>query len=196
MDPNKLFRQKALEKLQSPDRLDELMTVTAPSMWIVLAVAGLLCGALLLWAALGTVQLRAGGEGVLVDEPGGELAALVYVSLADGARIQPGMAVGVAPVSVPRERFGLLRGTVSAVERLPSTSAAMLAQVRNDALVQGWVARGNLIAVRVRLTRDPATPSGYSWSLGQGSAAPLQSGLAVSANIIVSQQRPIALLLP
>lgn len=197
VDPNKLFRQKALEKLQSPDRLDELMTVTPPSAWIALAVIGTLVVGLLGWAIAGSVQLRSSGDGVLVAQPGtGGLEAVLYVSLADAPQIQPGMAAHISPHGLNRSQHGMLLGTVSAVGGTPSSSAEMIRNAGNDALTQNWIARGNLVEVRVRLVADPAAPSGYAWTLGSGAPAPLRDRTPVAGSIIVSEQRPIALLLP
>jgi HlyD family secretion protein len=197
VDPNKIFRQKALEKLQSPDRLDELLTVTAPSAWIVLAVLVTLLTALAGWAIGGSVQLRAEGEGVLVARPGnGGLEAVLYVSLADAPRIRPGMPAFISPLSAPQAQHGLLRGTVSGVEGGPSTSAEMLRNGENDALIQTWIAQGNLVEVRVQLVADPARPGDYAWTLDNRGQVPLRDRTPMVGSVTVSEQRPFTLLLP
>ena len=63
-----LFRRAALERLSSPERLDELMEVTPPRIWLaLLALLGLLAAALL-WAMFGSVPTLVRGEGVLIRE--------------------------------------------------------------------------------------------------------------------------------
>ena len=44
-----LFRQVALERLSSPERLDELIEVTTPRLWLVLLGAGALFLAAVGW---------------------------------------------------------------------------------------------------------------------------------------------------
>ena len=63
-----LFRQAALERLSSPERLDELMEVTTPRSW--LALLGL-CGVLVaaaIWGVYGSVPTLVRGQGVLIRE--------------------------------------------------------------------------------------------------------------------------------
>jgi HlyD family secretion protein len=61
-----LFRQEALERLSSPERLDVLMQVVSPKNWLaVVTFAGLL-GAALTWAILGHLPTLVTGYGVLM----------------------------------------------------------------------------------------------------------------------------------
>lgn len=53
-----LFRKEALERLNSPDRLDSLLTVTTPRGWIALTAAALLLAAALAWSVFGSVPVR------------------------------------------------------------------------------------------------------------------------------------------
>lgn len=65
-----IFRKVALERLSSPEQLDQLMQVTNPRGW--LALSGL--GALLLtavgWGFLGSIPREADGEGILLRRGG------------------------------------------------------------------------------------------------------------------------------
>lgn len=192
---NRLFRAKALEKLRSPDQLDDLMTVISPSGWLVVVGLGALLVAVLAWASLATIQSSVGGEGVLAAADGG-LEGVVYLPLSEGQRIAPGMAVQLAPLSVRKEEHGLLRGEVAAVRRAPATREQMLAALQSDALVDSLINAGALIEVRVRLVPSAATPSGYAWTSALGPPAPLAQGVLFQAQIVVSEQRPIGLLFP
>ena len=61
-----LLRQKALDRLSSPDRLDESIQIVAPSDWLpVLVVGGLLVLALV-WSITGRVATTVSGRGVLI----------------------------------------------------------------------------------------------------------------------------------
>jgi len=66
MDPTKLFRKAALEKLSSPERLDEMMQIIRPSGW--LAVIAIGCGlvALVVWSVVGTISIKVAGKGMLL----------------------------------------------------------------------------------------------------------------------------------
>jgi HlyD family secretion protein len=63
---NNLFRKEALERLSSPERLDQLMQVVQPRKWIPLAAAGSLIVAGLAWSVFGRIPITIAGQGVLV----------------------------------------------------------------------------------------------------------------------------------
>ena len=66
MDPSKLFRKAALEKLSSPERLDEMMQIVRPSGWVATVAIG--CGlvALVVWSVVGTISIKVSGQGMLL----------------------------------------------------------------------------------------------------------------------------------
>src|SRR6266542_6113424 len=102
-----LFRQAALERLSSPDRLDELMEVTRPRSWLaVLGLVGVLV-AVLLWGIYGSVPTLVRGDGVLIREgslqtvdaaEAGELEEL-FVGAGEDVRQNQGVARIVEPAS-------------------------------------------------------------------------------------------------
>ena len=65
-----IFRKKALERLSSPEQLDQLIQVTNPQGWLALsALVVLLLGALT-WGVFGSVPTSAAGEGILLRSGG------------------------------------------------------------------------------------------------------------------------------
>jgi HlyD family secretion protein len=62
----KLFREEALERLSSPERLDRLMNVVDGRAWLPLAALGSLVGVGLLWSVFGRLSLTVSGQGVLI----------------------------------------------------------------------------------------------------------------------------------
>ncbi len=66
MDPSKLFRKAALEKLSSPERLDELMHITSPAGWLALGAIGCLLLAIIVWSVVGTISIKVTGKGMLI----------------------------------------------------------------------------------------------------------------------------------
>lgn len=63
---NKLFRQEALDRLSSPERLDQLIKVINPRDWLPLAILGVLTVAGGVWSVVGRIPLNVSGQGVLV----------------------------------------------------------------------------------------------------------------------------------
>jgi HlyD family secretion protein len=65
-----IFRKVALERLSSPEQLDQLLQVTNPRGWLALGALGALLLASLTWAIFGSIPTEAGGEGILLRQGG------------------------------------------------------------------------------------------------------------------------------
>jgi multidrug efflux pump subunit AcrA (membrane-fusion protein) len=69
VDPQKrLFRQAALDRLSSPDRIDELMEVTTRRGWLALIAVAVLLGVTVVWGILGAIPTIVKGQGLLLYE--------------------------------------------------------------------------------------------------------------------------------
>jgi len=192
------FRQKALDRLSSPEQLDKIVRVIPSKGWIALIALIVLLVALMAWALTATLQLTVSGDGIIIHstEPPQTLEAVLFVSIDDGLRIQPGMTAQISPNSVHQEEYGLMWGEVTAVRGVPSTADDMLQVLGNDSLVSALNAEGKLVEVRVQLEEDAATPSGYRWTSVSGPPYEIMSGTLGDGVIVVDQQRPIELVLP
>ncbi len=62
----RIFRKESLERLSSPERLDQLMQVVTPKDWILLATLGFLVILGLLWSIFGKIPITVSGKGVLI----------------------------------------------------------------------------------------------------------------------------------
>lgn len=63
--PN-LFRKESLERLSSPERLDQLMQVVSPKSWLPLVGLGSLVGVAIVWSIYGRIPITVEGRGVLI----------------------------------------------------------------------------------------------------------------------------------
>lgn len=65
-----IFRKVALERLSSPEQLDQLMQVTTPRGWLSLVAVGILLSGAMVWGFVGSIPVEAGGEGILLRQGG------------------------------------------------------------------------------------------------------------------------------
>ncbi|MHB8520221.1 MAG: NHLP bacteriocin system secretion protein [Limisphaerales bacterium] len=68
--PSRIFRKAALEKLSSPEQLDQLMHVTSPQGWIALVAVGAVLLTALVWSVVGQIPTQVYGRGILIRKGG------------------------------------------------------------------------------------------------------------------------------
>lgn len=86
----KIFRKKNMERISSPDQLNDYIHVTGPSVWIVLAAVIFLLLGLIIWGFAG--QLDTTLTVAAVTENG---QTVCYVRAAEREKVSPGMAVSL-----------------------------------------------------------------------------------------------------
>jgi HlyD family secretion protein len=118
--------------VSSPDRLDGLVEITSPGLWIVLGAILFLAAALVVWSVVGAVPSWVSGRGILVAYGGH-----IYDSpaLAQGTLIQrdipPGTAVRRGEVIAELEQPTLIQ-QIRDAEAQATALAAELARQRRD----------------------------------------------------------------
>jgi HlyD family secretion protein len=65
-----VFRKVSLERLSSPEQLDQLMQVTNPTGWLALGAMIVLLAAATAWGFYGSIPTEATGEGILIRQGG------------------------------------------------------------------------------------------------------------------------------
>ena len=140
--------------------------------------------------------LAAGTPVAAIEPIGKTLEAIAYVPADRGKKIEPGMEVRIEPSTVKREEFGTLSGKVATISEFPVTPEGMAAVLHNDALVRRFSEQGAPYEVRIELQPDVATISGYHWSSGGGPPLRLSAGTLARAEVTVSEQPPINLVVP
>ena len=182
----------------APDQLDALLHVTTPRRWLALAGLGGLLLAALIWGFFATIPTTVEGQGVIspTDADVDGLQAVLYVTIADGQKIDVGMPVTLALSAVKKEAYGLLRGTVRAVDDFPSDGPHLLRVLGNSAYVETMLNNGALVEVRVDLVSAPGTASGYGWTSRDGPPIRLQRGMICTGAITIDERHPVQLLSP
>ena len=277
--PRSIFRKEALEQLQSPEQLEQLLQVTNRRSWLTLGVFVVGFLGILLWMLFGRIPVAVSGEGVIIApgqvvpiqatysgyleavdlDPGDEVFAgqvvgfvrptdlsangadieahpilsmhdgvvleqtiasqgfvtagqaigylqkksefshlivLSYFSERDGHKIRSGMPALVSPVTSAPEQDGSLIAQVAKVSAQPASFESVAALVGWPDLATRLLGETPRIQVVLELRSDGATPTGYQWTSGQGSARPIASGVSTKVKITTGHIRPISYIVP
>jgi hypothetical protein len=101
---NNLFRKSSIDRISSPEQLNDYIRVTNPSIWVILAAIIILLASIIIWGAFGNLPTEITTSGVAKD---GKIVR--YLSESDAAKVKSKMPVKI-------DRVG---GTITSVSDLP-----------------------------------------------------------------------------
>lgn len=161
-----IFRKKSLERIASPDKLDDYLKVSGPSVWIVLAALILAVFAAGVWGFFGKLPTAAMGVGIR-----SQTGAVCFLPAEEAYAVSPGMQVRITY----GKSGDSLAGVVAEVgEAVPAEQAA-------DDAGAGWLTQ--------RMSGSWVSP--VSIQVKDGS---IPEGAECSVQIILDERRPIDLL--
>lgn len=68
MASNSVYREKSLDRISSPERLDDYIKVSNPSVWVIIFALFILIGGFLYWGFFGSLPTTVTGAGVAATE--------------------------------------------------------------------------------------------------------------------------------
>lgn len=136
MNKPDIFRKVALDRLASPEQLDQLMQVTTPKGWLGLGTLGVLLVAAVVWSFIGTIPeripgqailLRSGGVFEVVSQSGGRVIDLPFQV---GDTIREGQTVARLDQPELSEQVRQARLRVAALDSQYARNAQLLERSR------------------------------------------------------------------
>lgn len=110
-EKNQIFRQQALDRLNSPELLDQLMQVVKPKDWLLLGGLGILGILGVIWSIFGNIPIAVSAKGVLINPRqvlqfqsavSGELRSL---KVKDGQCINKNDVIGIIDPSAQKQQL-------------------------------------------------------------------------------------------
>jgi len=191
-----IFRSAALNRMSSPEQLDQMLEVTTPKYWIALIAVGLvlLCG--LAWGFFGRMTTKAMGHGMVIQSAEGDLQVVAYVPATVAKTVQAGEPAEIILTALRVEDYGFIRGHVVSVSEYPATDEELMKTLQNETLAHALAAGEPVHEVRLEMERDASTPSGFLWSTPHGATFRITPGSLCHVNVITREERPLRLLVP
>lgn len=58
MEKRQIFREKSIERVSSPEQLDDYIKVTTPSVWLILSATIALLAGMIIWGVFGKIEVN------------------------------------------------------------------------------------------------------------------------------------------
>ena len=100
---DKLFREKSIKRISSPENLGEYLRVTTPAMWIILTGVAIVLVGLFVWSYFVTIDSYAYGEGTVKDG----VLTVVYEDRYTAKFVNDDMDVIIGGVRTPIDSVGV-----------------------------------------------------------------------------------------
>ena len=197
-----IYRKKLMERISSPEQLDEMIVITPPSYWLAILGGAVIIIAALIWSVFGSIPISMETTGIFVSSQVqdsqniGEQQVICYVPISSGKKIIPGMEAVICPTTVNQQEYGNMMGRVVAVDPYVTSYEDIAAALGSESLAQMFSQNGPVMAVICKLRTDDTTASGFWWSNDNGAAVVLAEGTIITADIILEEKSPISMLLP
>lgn len=184
-DKKSLFRQESLERLSSPERLDELMTLVNFRTWLPLGTIGVLLGLGLIWSVVGRIPVTTSGRGILVrqDSASEDLVALLHFDNRYRGQFRPGMAVVLTPETLLVYDEPGLQAEIVEVLEPPALTLSQARQQPENTVTDSQ--NGRLEVLAQLSPMDRAMPPNT-----------VVSGVAVQGRITLEERAPITFIFP
>jgi multidrug efflux pump subunit AcrA (membrane-fusion protein) len=130
---------------------------------------------------------EAGDPMVYLQPADAALVVKTFIAVRDSYTINVGAPAAMSPAVAPRAaQYGVIRGTVIDLSPTPVSAERINYIVGGNAsLVDYFLASGPVVEVTVELLQDPSTPSGYSWSIGQGPDVEINAGSLSTVTVLL-----------
>ena len=123
-----------------------------------------------------------------------DMVGIVFVPALTGNKLKPGSVIQISPGAIDSSLYGSLVGKVIELSPYPVNSDRVVYWTGNKEFAN-WIIQkcgGAIMEVRVELTRDNDTKSGYLWTTLLGPKEEIQEGMTCTATAIVDRKSPFA----
>lgn len=181
-----LFRKSTLERISSPDKLNEYIKVTNPSLILMLLGVFAILVTGIFWMFVGVIPKTVDISGVVATNISGDSGVYCYVPIGTSKRLAPGMDVQISPEYADKEQYGYIKGKVISVGSKVVTDEYLASNFPEPQMVYSAItlsnqnSGGNLVEVKLSMDK---------WSSEAGSKLEITDGTLCDISAIVENTK-------
>lgn len=186
-----IFRKSALEKLSSPEQLNDYLRVNQPRGWLVLLGLFAMLAAAGVWVFRGSIPETARLKGMVFASEGPVRTCFGFAELKTARRLKAGMKAQVSPEHAPRNEYGFIYGTVTRVGQRPASDEELIGTFGSLRLDKDLLPLGDRpVLVEIELERSGGR---LRWSNRKGTAVDVPNFSDCSILVVTRERRPYEL---
>lgn len=195
-----VFREKSLERISSPEQLNDYIKVSNPSVWIIISALLILLGSAFYWGFAGSIPSKVTCSGISVSvgsENGLVSAVRCFVPSDNSATIgQAYSANTIREVQVtPNEsEGGYITGTISSISTTYVSFESLKDEFGEFAASKILPNGGYAMEMLVSLDRSMSKINKLNWSDDKNNTAVLYGNTICQVDIITQLEKPISFL--
>ncbi|MDR2074357.1 MAG: hypothetical protein LBP36_03245 [Oscillospiraceae bacterium] len=187
-----IFRKNSLERVSSPERLNEYIKVANPSLFLIFAAmfAIVLAGAA--WIFTGNIPKYSEFKGVVVSQTyptlKNEKEVYAFLEIGNAQEIKEGMEVRISPQYAPPTEYGYISGSVKNVGSQIITERYLVNKFPNPNIVSPVLSQSNVNLVEIEITLG-------SWTNEKGKSIEVADGSICNISVTIDKQPAYKLIL-
>lgn len=177
---DKIFRKKSLDRISSPEQLNDYIKVSNPSVWLIITAVCILLVSAFVWAVRGNITTSVNATGVFLDNnntPGADIV-LCCITDENAQKISKGMAKAIEKNQELEVRF---------YNKYESTNNYVLGKIetvytkgyKKEVIAKEFGLTGQAadvimdnpgayyVPLVVKLEKDSSSKDGYKWAKSQ-----------------------------
>lgn len=183
---NSLFRKSSLERISSPEQLNEYIKITNPSLIGILIAIFTILIAGLIWVFTSSIPQSIDLVGIATTSYRDTTQKVYcYVPISTAKRLKQGMNVQISPDYAPREEYGYIAGTVLFVGEDIIDTSYLRSKFENPSIVSPVIPEGNFVEVELSLGK---------WSSDKGKDIVISDGSTCKVTAVISQKNTFELM--
>lgn len=187
---NNLFRKSSLERVSSPEQLNEYIKITNPSLIVILLGIITIVVSGMIWVFGGGIPETVKVDGVVITDSSGKNTLHCFVPIGTSKRIQEGMKAEISPDYADRAQYGFIKGDVLSVSDEMVTNDYLVRNFEDPQLVVSAVEKSmvssgsNVVEVKMSMGE---------WSNEKGEDVEVTEGVSCQALAVVNEIKPYEL---
>lgn len=190
-----VFRKKSLDRIASPEQLNDYIRVSKPSIWLILSALIIIIVSVIIWSISGNITTKVSVNAIVKSSADSPDTLICYVLPENASSIKKNMNVNICGLYASDNRY--ITGKVSNIVNVKITRDD-IGEISPDAWSSEMLVPDNVeyvVPVAIKIDKDQSSSDGYKWVDGDvGDSSFVAENNICKAHIIIESVSPISFL--